>query len=200
MSGGGGVGQLVREPIPQALSTGASWGSNIGKGLEESCSPYRLCIVFGADLNTPNANNWNCLPDIWGATKSFNLASIAPNHEVVVAILYGSNIWSQTPVNHQWYRDRDNKPLFGVNYTIPNPASYGYDYWLWYYVYSYIGYVSWEIWENGAHHVNIEADWYNTRINFEVSGIPPHGYETFTQEIELEPGDNVFDVFLQPTW
>ena len=181
----GGSGRALRGLGPVGL---ASFSCNMGKGLKEPCSPYREAYVFGAELNTPDANNWNCLPQVVDATNSFDLSLITPYHEVVVGIINGANLTTGLTVNCKWYRDRDNKLLFEFNYEIPSPQSYGYDYWLWYYVYTYIGYVPWEIWENGAYHLDFVAGGFSKRLNFTVTGIEEAGPSE--QTVTLEPGES----------
>lgn len=171
---GGGLAGLGARIWPLGVVPLASYGANMGKGLEEPCSPYRTAYVFGAELNVPNANNWNCFPEVIDATRLFDLSAITPYHEVVVAILYASNLTQSCDVRHRWYRDRDGKLLFDFAHTIPDPRSYGYDYWLWYYVYSYIGYVPWEIWKNGDYHVDLVVTGrFSQTLNFAVTGIVP---------------------------
>ncbi len=168
-TGAGGGGSLTA-PL-QAIS----YVTGIGKGLREPCSPYREAYVFGAELGAPDANNWNCVPEIVEQTTSFDLSTIEPGHEVVVDLLtlYNLAAGQSYPVYHRWYRDRDERLLFGFPYQIPDPGIYGYAAWAWYYVYSYIGYVSWEIYENGNHHVDILlAQSLLSRIGFTVSGVP----------------------------
>lgn len=145
----------------------------IGKGLREPCSPYRSTYVFGAELNKPNADNWNCTPQIVDPTTFFDVSYITKNREVVVALYTGSNLYSQTTVVHEWYRKRDNKLLFSYKYSINAPPS-GY-YYPWYYVYSYIGWVDWEINENGLYYVKItdSAKGFTGVVEFLVAGIIP---------------------------
>lgn len=168
MRGGTGYGVGIK---PLGVVPLASYGIGMGKGLKEPCSPYREAYVFGAELNVPNASGWNCLPEVVDATKLFNLASIPPYQEVVVAILYVTNLYSGLSVRHKWYRGRDGKLLFAWASTIPDPGIYGYSYWAWYYVYSYIGYVPWEIWEDGYYHVDLTAGRFSRRLNFSVTGV-----------------------------
>ena len=153
--GAGGAGGTV-------LDVGAltSFSTGLGKGLTEPCSPYRLMTVFGAELNVPDANNWNCAPNIVGPTAKFDVSTITPGHEVVVALLVLRNLpaGKSYVAGSQWYRDRDNKLLYNSMYTIPDPAGYGYTYWAWYYIYSYIGFVTWEIYEDGNYHVDLFLD------------------------------------------
>ncbi len=154
-----------------------SFSTGMGKGLSEPCSPYRTAYVFGAELNAVYFSS-NCPPSIMDPTTSFDLSSITPNHEVVVALLDGYYLPSGSSylVQFKWYRARDAALLYTFSYTIPDPGSYGYGYWSWYYVYSYIGYVSWEIWENGGYYVDITVTggtYYSTRTNFTISGVAP---------------------------
>lgn len=184
--GYGGAGAQVG--LPEAVPL-VSYASGMGKGLREPCSPYRQAYFFGAELNVPNADDWNCVPEIMDPTTSFDLSGIEPNHEVVVALLVVYNIpaGASHNVRFKWYRDRDSKLLFDFAYTIPNPGSYGYDSWAWYYVYSYIGYVSGEIYENGDYHVDIL--WDGTllqRIGFTVSGIPVYTGKISKKELEYD--------------
>ena len=147
----------------------------LGKGLKESCSPYREAYFFGADLNVPSADNWNCLPGIVEYATTFNLSSITKNHEVVVALLNVTDrIYSQVNTVFTWYRKRDNKKLFQYEHITPSPKDYGYDYWRGSYNYSYIGWVDWEINENGGYYVTINATGgatYSKRIDFTITGI-----------------------------
>lgn len=172
MGARGGVAGLGARIGPLGVMPLASYATNIGKGLREPCSPYREAYVFGAELNVPDANNWNCVPATIEPTTSFDLSAITPNHEVVVALLVDYNLSSAATVHHRWYRDRDEKLLFDFAYDIPDPGSYGYDYWAWFYVYSYIGYVPWEIYENGNYHVDLTVvGGFSKTLNFAVTGI-----------------------------
>ena len=176
--GGGGPGfiGLVEQP-PGVAHIEAYYTYGMGKGLSEPCSPYREANVFGAPLNIPNASNWNCVPQIIEPTSSFDLSLITPYHEVVVALLAGHDLpaGASYSVHQRWYRDRDGQLLFDFAYTIPDPGDYGYTSWLWYYVYSYIGYVPWEIWENGGYHVVLTLSGggqsFSQTLNFTVTGI-----------------------------
>jgi len=179
VGGGGGV--------PSDAAGLASYRSDMGKGLSELCPPYREAYVFGARLNTPNADGWNCVPEIMEPTSTFDLSRITPGREVVVVLLVGFYISSAVPVEHRWYRGRDNASLFTYRHSIPDPAQYGYGYWEWYYVYSFIGYVPWEIWENGNHYMKIATPGYSRRLDFNISGFSPPETE---REILLAPGES----------
>jgi len=176
IGGGGG-----RESIELLIRTLAE-NYYIGKGLREPCSPNRTAYVFGAELNVPNADNWNCLPEIVDPTTTFDLSTITINHEVAVTLANFTNLSSGGRVTFTWYRSRDNKVLYTFNYDIPNPATS----WLWYYVYSYLGYVDWEISENGDYYVTISSPWGTQTLNFSVIGIPPlQPGQEFTQEVRV---------------
>lgn len=141
----------------------------LGKGLREPCSPNRATNVFGAELNSPNADNWNCLPAVVNPTTSFNLSLISPGQEVVVALLgvYGA-VEGAYHVTYRWYRDRDNKLLFQYAFDWVAPRGG------WFYCYSFIGYVPWEISENGAYSVDISvtgAETFSRSTSFTISGI-----------------------------
>ncbi|KKN41742.1 hypothetical protein LCGC14_0720310, partial [marine sediment metagenome] len=167
-SGIGGTGTPVG-----ALST---YTASMGKGLREPCSPYREAYVFGAELGVPDANFWNCAALMVEPTNLFDLSTITPNKEVVVALLLLRNLpaGKSYQVNLIWYRDRDNKLLYNGGVRIPDPTGWGHDYWEWYYVYSYIGYVDWEINENGSYHVDLIMDGVLLQtLTFTVTGIVP---------------------------
>jgi len=148
----------------------AEFTFGIGKGLKEPCSPYREAYFFGAELNEPNADNWNCIPRIVEPTTSFNLSTISEGKEVAVAFLgVGRTVAGAYHIRFRWYRDRDDALLYDYTFDHTVPAGYRL------YGYSYIGYVSWEIIENGGYTVEIEvtgAESYKKRIPFTVSGIP----------------------------
>ena len=151
-------------------SPAATFGFGLGKGLREPCAPFRECMVFGAELGAPNADWWNCKPTIIEPTTSFDLSPLEPDHEVCVALSTFTNFNGPLNVTHRWYRNRDNQFLFEFIYPIPSGA------WAWFYVYSYIGYVPQEIWEEGEYHVTISTDGSEVKtINFTVIGIalPP---------------------------
>jgi hypothetical protein len=172
--GGGGPGQGSVGPLKTGISGFGSWDAGIGKSLYEPVSPYRFVTIFGADLNTPNADGWNTPPNIGDPGTSYDLSSITPNHEVIVAKITLFNVDSNTNnITFRWYRNRDNALLYTGSIPIPDPVASGYAYWAWYYGYSYIGYVPWEIYENGDYRVEISVNstillWSATFI---VSGI-----------------------------
>lgn len=155
---------------------------DIGKGLREPCSPYREANVFGAGLNEPNADNWNCIPKLVKATTSYDLSAISKGHEVVVALLGVSNAISGFyHIRFRWYRERDDALLY--DYIFDYTAFEG----GWLYGYSYIGYNNWEISENGSYRVRVDVsgvESYTREISFTVSGIlveepepiPPEGF------------------------
>lgn len=142
----------------------------IGKGLREPVSPYRQAYFFGAPLGEPNASGWNAIPTIVDPTTNFNLSALIPGHEVVVALLgIRSTLAGVYHVNFKWYRSRDNALLY--DYTFDATAPAGGDL----YAYSYIGYVDWEISENGEYRVAISVTGpssYSRAPSFSVSGIP----------------------------
>lgn len=145
----------------------ASYG--IGKVLREPVSPFRVAQVFGAALNQPDASNWNGSP-LLDNVASFDLSSLTPYHEVVVALVNLGYVDRALGITFTWYRARDNAFLYQSVGVIPAPDS-GY-YYPWYYGYSYIGYVPSEINENGAYYVDIAVtDLPTQRLNFTVSGI-----------------------------
>jgi hypothetical protein len=179
--GGGGPGKGVSQGISGSISAFSDYDAGIGTALFEPVSPYRFAQVFGADLNVPNADGWNVPPSIQDAGKTlFDLSTLTPNHEVVVVRLTLINVDSSiNNITFRWYRVRDNTLLYTGSLPIPDPATYGYAYWAWYYGYSYIGYVPWEIYENGDYRCEM---WINgggpgwtaplyTQV-FTVQGIP----------------------------
>jgi len=142
----------------------------LGKGLYEPCSPYREAYFFGAELNSVDADGWNCQPKIVDETSSFDLSTITKNHEVVVALLNISDIPEGVcNFRWEWYRNRDNKLLFSYDWS--HSAKEG----GWVYAYSYIGWVDWEINENGDYRVEVTVTGiisYKKIIQFTVIGIP----------------------------
>lgn len=153
----------------------ASFAYGLAKGLQEPCSPYRSAYYFGAELNKPSADGWNCLPDLVGPAASFNLSAIPMGREVLVALLKIQGTPEGTlDFRADWYRDRDNALLFSMSWS----------YWVregsWIYFYSYLGYVDWEISENGSYRVEFTvagALSYRAIISFTITGIP----------VEVEP-------------
>jgi len=196
--GGGGIGGNYSERITGTegiTGTTLKTETGIGKGLKELCSPYRQCIVFGADLETPDANNWNCVPEIIGPTTTFDLSTITPYHEVAVALIAFYDVDSELDVTFKWYRNRDNKLIYQGWYTIPDPCEYGYDYWEWWYVYGYIGYTPEEIWENGDYHLQIVWSPGNSRtLDFHITGIPEplSLLEKYAPILYFHPGEGYY--------
>jgi len=141
----------------------------LGKGLIEPQPPFRRAWFFGADLNSVSADGWESLPSIDGETASFDLSSISINHEVAVALIRINNArGGMTYFKMRWYRARDNKLLFTYDWSY-RAADGG-----WVYCYSYIGWVDWEINENGDYYVVAEvsgANPYSASIYFTISGI-----------------------------
>ncbi len=167
-----------------------SFNFSIGKGLREPCDPYREMPLFGAPLNSVEAENWNCLPQIVGATTAFDLSGLAINHEVVVASLTVSGVEDLFFTTRlRWYRERDNKLLY--DYSFPKYAAY----WDWYYAYSYIGYVAHEISENGTYYVQVSVSGdvsYNKTIYFTVSSLAEEILEPI---IEPDASATIIELF-----
>ncbi len=148
----------------------ASYSYGLAKGLREPCSPYREAYYFGAPLNEPSADGWNCLPELVNQTQNFDLSTIPEGREVVVALLKVSNTPSgQMNFRAQWFRNRDNKLLFDLTWSYSARAGG------WTYFYGYLGRVSWEINENGGYRVEFTISGalsYFTVIQFNITGIP----------------------------
>lgn len=148
----------------------AIYAYGLGKGLKEPCYPYRSDYIFGAALNDFNAEGWNCLPNVWDAATAFDLSAITSGKEVAIALLKISGASAgEYNINFRWYRDRDDKLLY--DYTFSFTASRG----GWLYAYSYLGWVDWEINENGSYRVEITVTGvgsYSRTIPFTISGIP----------------------------
>ena len=144
--------------------------TGIGKGLSEPVSPFRQAYVFGAALNSVNADGWNAIPVVLDPTTTFDLSTILGNHEVVVALIgITSYPGGTSQFTFKWYRDRDNALLYQYTGSFSAPAGG------WIYAYSYIGYVPYEINENGAYQVDIAVSGalsYISVRSFTVSGIP----------------------------
>jgi len=166
-----GIGSLGSHgAIPTQFST---FSVGLGKGLREPVAPYREAYVFGAELNAPNADGWNYRPDIVDPAIIYDLTGMAINHEVVVQAITFWDLTIGGTAKIEWTRLSDNVVVYTHNYTIPSPQSQGYTSWLWYYVYSYIGYVAHEINANGTYQVRC---YFNNQIlsstPFSVIGIP----------------------------
>lgn len=145
--------------------------TGLGKGLREPCGPeWREAYFFGAELNQVSADYWNCPPLIVGPSTSFDLSTLKLNHEALVALLAVRDaLAGEYHISFEWYRERDDVLLF--DYSFDHTALEG----GWLYAYSYIGYVDWEISENGDYSVEIRvrgAKSYSKTISFTVSGIP----------------------------
>jgi hypothetical protein len=160
----------------------------IGKGLMEPCPPYAMIQVFGAPLGQPQqqvqSTTWNCEPQISDPTTLFDLSSLTPDHEVVVALyqITGPGLTRGTTITWNWYRDRDGALLFSLSWTLAPPSAYGYSYWAYAFSYSYIGYLYPgqtnqeglpEIEEDGYYHVVVtdSAAGTSNTIRFAVTGI-----------------------------
>lgn len=170
---GGGYGARIG---PLGVVPLEAYGANMGKGLEEPCSPYREAYFFGAEPGAVDASGWNCFPEVVDATRLFDLSRITPAHEVAVVILYASNLPAgrSYDVHFKLYRDRDGKLLWDLSYTIPDPGNYGRDYWSWYYVYCVFGYFPGEFWENGDYHVALVVTGRSSQtLNLTITGIAP---------------------------
>lgn len=142
----------------------------LGKGLREPVPPYRNDYVFGAELGDFNANDWNAIPTVWDPTTDFNLSTLTPGHEVVVALV---GISGTSPGLHtiifEWHRERDLAELFRSSFSWDTPAGGLL------YAYSFIGYVPQEIFENGKYFCTVNIfgpDQSGQRNDFTVRGIP----------------------------
>ena len=153
-----------------------SYSYGLAKGLREPCSPYREAYYFGAELNEPSADGWNCLPELVGQTQNYDLSTIPEGREVLVALLKVSNTpQGRLDFKAEWYRNRDNKLLFTQDWSYQASAGG------WTYFYAYLGRVAWEINENGGYRVEFTitgAASYFKVIQFNISGIRE----------EVEPG------------
>jgi len=141
-----------------------------GKGLSEPCSPYRKATFFGAELNSQNADGWNCLPVIVDPTGTFDLSTITKGREVVVALIAISETKAGYHlITFKWRRARDDKLLY----------SYSFDYTAvsggWLYGYAFVGWIDKEINENGEYNVEITVsgvESFQRTVIFIVKGIP----------------------------
>lgn len=174
----------------------------LGQGLYEPCSPNREAWFFGAELNSVEADDWNCLPVPTGAASSFDLSTITKNHEVLVALIAGENTNPGTTIfSITWYRVRDNKPLFAFNWVF-NCISGG-----WVYCYSYLGWVDWEINENGEYYADFEvsgANSWRAQRYFTISGIeeepepepPPVGTMGWISQRFSDAAVSLYEIYL----
>jgi len=147
-----------------------SFATYLGKGIQEVNYPYRSAMVFGAELNAVNTAGWTAPLTILSPTTAFDLSKLTPNHEVVVALLNLSNLLAgKHNVTFQWYLQRTGQRLYIYEYSFTPAAGQGW------FVYSYIGYVPWEISENGGYRVDISvsgAASFAQSLYFTVTGIP----------------------------
>ena len=150
---GSGVGVYTGAGgVAPSLDIGQFTGS-LGKGLREPCSPNRTAYFFGAELNVPEAMSWNCSPEIVDPAPTYDLSTLVPPKEICVALFKATNLTSGGDIEITFIRNRDEHIMFAWPFTIPDPQSFGFDYWAWYYIYGYIGYVEWEIFEDGDYRV-----------------------------------------------
>jgi hypothetical protein len=153
----------------------------LGKGLREPNAPFRTCQVFGAELNSPSTNGWGGIPEVTGGGASFDLSQISTNHEVCVARLGVTNaLEGDYHITIRWYKIAGGELLF----------TWEWDWYAeeggWFYVYSYIGWVPWEINENGNYRVMVDVSgpWQkSSTLSFSISGIE----EEEEEEPEPEP-------------
>ncbi|MDD4874315.1 MAG: hypothetical protein PHE15_05005 [Dehalococcoidales bacterium] len=139
--------------IGQASPSFASIG--IGKGVKETSGQQRLVNVFGAELNMTGTAFYNLFSPvvISEPTKEFDLSTITPNHEVVVCGFRASNVTTESHGIFKWYRVRDRKLLYSGDFIQPAPPE-GLT-WNPFEFLSVIGYVPWEINENGDYMVDM---------------------------------------------
>ncbi len=165
--GGGSSGKYKAQE--RVVKQGFLYSFVMGKGLYEPCSPYRVCNVWGEALNTPNASNWNCVPQIVGQATSFDFSALAASKEAVVTLVSLYNIPQGTYDVGIRFLSPTGTTLCEFFHPITVPAGG----WAWAYLYAYIGYVPWEISKNGTYstiflynHTELQ------RISFQVTGIP----------------------------
>lgn len=192
---GGGIidvaEQLSLVTSQVSAPAGLTYTVDLSKGLTEPCDPFRAAYFFGAEMNTPDANNWNCLPDIVEPANIFDLSSITSYHEVAVSVirLYDLPAGQSYTVKYDWYRTEGDELIFSFSYTIADPADYGHEFWASAYVYSYIGYVPWEIWDDGEYYVLISLEYggvsEETRLDFTIEGLRREWTEGRTYPVRL---------------
>jgi hypothetical protein len=135
----------------------------------------RVVPVFGENLNTPSFSAAT-YPSIYNPTNNFDFTSLKPGHEAVAALMTSDTyLYGPTTVDVQWYRNSDNKLLYHGVYSVPDPAAFGYQYWRWWYIDSYIGYVWWEIAQNGGYTVVFTIPYTGETLtqSFQVVGVGP---------------------------
>lgn len=145
----------------------------MGKGMLEPCSPNRSDTAFGADLGAFDADNWNCLPTIVDETNSFDVSSIEPLHEVLVALMHVENIDSAGTFNFNWkfYRTAGTGDLlYEVDWEIEIVLGQLPDAWI--YAHVIIGWFPQEIRNNGAaYHVDLVISDAGSHADSEVFAI-----------------------------
>ncbi len=169
-----------------------TYSVSISKGLKEPCSPYRQAYFFGAELNSVNADGWNCQPQPVGKTDTYDLSALTLNHEVLVALISIRNpVPGPYHIEFTWTRDRDSKILFRWSFNVTNIP--GFDE----YGYAYLGYTLNELSENGRYYVEIDVSGpvakHYTQV-FNVSGV---------REPEPAPvpvGSNFVDSIFSTVW
>ena len=125
---------------------------SLGKGLQEKLSPNRTVMVYGAELGVLEAAVLYPPLQVVEASTSFDLAYILPNREVAVAL---ATVRAASPGNYtvtfKWYRQRDSALIrqTAVPLYTSVPA--------WLSAYDVIGWLPWEITENGHHVLGVEV-------------------------------------------
>ena len=165
--GKSGFGHLEGRGIAAGISAWL-YAVDLGKGLSEPVSPWRQAPVWGAELNTPNADNWNAVPEVNGSARSFDFSSLDIGHEAIVALFSQTDI----PEGPQdltiiWY-NQYGEEIYTFSTTFNVPAGG----WGWLYCYSYIGYVPWELYANENYSVTFLLNGIILeRINFTITGV-----------------------------
>jgi len=150
-----------------------------GKGLKDTLSPFRECKVFGEPLNSPNADDFLGLAVLYPPTSTFDLSTIAKGREVAVHPLRAEDVKEGCyDIRWEWKRKRDGIIISTFHYRACRPAHSAF------FAYSYIGWVDWEINENGDYEVIVSvtgADIFLAVTPFTITGIPKE------EEPEAEP-------------
>lgn len=144
----------------------------LGLGLYEPCLPNRIIPVYGRDAGTIVLPSFYCKPVLWQPWTTYDLSQLQPGHEVLVQLGSWENDAGGFDVSFSWVRLADNVVVWSGTYHVPPASAYGYPYWSWYFVCSWIGYFTdVEISKNGGYRSHIQVGDNGWGDPFTVTGI-----------------------------
>lgn len=181
-----------RGPVP--LGVAVSYSTQIGKYHSLSL-PASGGFVISSQQSSFNWADWP-MGDPYNADDYATVVGepqAQSRAEMPAFVSTVNYIYTGGTMKHTWYRDKDNTVIFQTSYTVPDPKSQGWEYWIWYSICSWTGKFPHEIYEPGRYRVVSETSWGTSTTTYCVLG-------PATVDVRVAKGAGTINVYKNGTY